>query len=168
MIKLLIFTFLILTLVIISVLLFQSVTSARTSEGFVKFIGKKNSIVFLEVADSPEKKAQGLMNRPSLGPHRGMVFIFRPATQVTFWMKDTLISLDMIFINKGKIVKIVKGAIPNQTDILYPSDFPVTEVIEVNSGFTDTHMIKVGDRLVFENIAQIDYSKGSKSMMALK
>lgn len=140
--------------------------SASALEGVAKFPPKKEATVFLEVAVTPDQKSKGLMNRPSLPQNRGMVFVFRPQTKVTFWMKDTLIPLDMIFVDKGKIVKIVKEAIPNQTEIVYPSDFEITEVVEVNGGFTDTHMISVGDLVQFENIAQIDYSTKSKLMVA--
>ena len=147
-----------LSLILTLVLIVQPVISAESQEGFVRFIGKPNSKVFLEVAVTEAEKAKGLMNRPSLAENRGMVFIFRPAKQITFWMKDTLISLDMIFVNKGKIIKIAKNATPNQTTTLYPSDSVVTEVIEVNGGFTDKFMIKAGDRVVFKNISQIDYS----------
>ncbi len=145
-------------LTLISSFLLQPVISADAQEGFIKFIGRPHSKVFLEVAVTSEEKEKGLMNRPNLAENRGMVFVFRPAQQITFWMKDTLISLDMIFINKGKIVKIAKNAAPNQTSILYPSDIPVTEVVEVNGGFADQYKIKVGDRVVFKDIPQIDYS----------
>ena len=153
-----------------TILLFplQAVISANTQEGFIKFLGKKNAVVFLEVADTPEKKEKGLMNRPSLPQNRGMVFIFKPKTKVTFWMKDTLIPLDMIFIDRGRIVKIVKSALPNQTDILYPSDYAVTEVVEVNGGYSDKHNITAGDRIAFKNIPQIDYSKNSNMMTVTK
>ncbi len=145
-------------LVLILVLSLQPVFSADSKESFVKFIGKPGSKVFLEVAVTEAEKEKGLMNRPSLAENRGMVFVFRPARQITFWMKDTLITLDMIFVNKGKIVKIAKNAAPNQTSTLYSSDTSVTEVIEVNGGFSDKFMISVGDKVVFKDIPQIDYS----------
>lgn len=128
----------------------------------------KDSIVSLEIADSIEEKSKGLMDRTSLDKNKGMVFIFRPPQRVTFWMKDTLISLDMIFINKGQIVNIVKNAKPNQIDILYPSEAEVTEVVEVNAGFTDEHKINIGDKITFENIPQIDYSTKPKLMILSK
>ena len=106
------------------------------------------------------------MNRPSLPNNKGMVFIFRPARQVTFWMKDTLISLDMIFINKGKIIKIVKNAEPNQTTTLYSSGKEVTEVVEVNGGFADKYNIMADDRVVFKNISKIINPK--RSSMTIK
>ena len=153
---------------ILIVLLFQHPLASLALEGFIKFPGKKLATVKLEIADTDAKRSKGLMNREKLENNRGMVFVFRPKRKVTFWMKDTLISLDMIFIDKGKIVKVIKDAIPNQIDILYHSDFEVTEVVEVNSGFVDTHMINVGDRIKFKNIAQIDYSTKSMLMITSK
>ena len=150
------------------IVLLHSDNYAKALEGIVKFQGRSDANVILEIAVTDEEKAKGLMNRASLPENRGMVFVFRPARSVTFWMKDTLISLDMIFINKGKIVKIVKSAIPIQTQILYPSDFEVTEVIEVNGGFTDKYMIETGSTIQFENISQIDYSGKSQLMIVGK
>ena len=124
-------------------------------DALIKFIGK-NIAVSLEVAITAAEKEKGLMNRPSLPNNRGMVFIFRPPRQVTFWMKDTLIPLDMIFINKGKIVKIAKNAEPNQTTTLYSSGKEVTEVVEVNGGFSDKYNIMTGDRVIFKNIPKIN------------
>ncbi len=137
------------------ILFFLLTVPAFAKEGLVKFKsnipGKKTISVLLEIAITEEEKAKGLMNRSHLAPNRGMVFIFRPAKQVTFWMKDTLISLDMIFINKGKIVNIVKNAEPNQTQIVYPSVFDTSEVVEVNGGFSDKYMIEIGNEVVFKN-----------------
>ena len=155
----------ILLLIIVLFCFFQSSNYAKALEGVVKFPGKKNVFVFLEIAVTPDEKQKGLMNRPSLPANRGMVFVFRPSQKVTFWMKDTLIPLDMIFVQKGKIVKIVKNAIPNQTEILYPSDSEVTEGLETNGGFVDKNGIKAGDVVAFENIPQIDYSGKSKLMV---
>ena len=152
----------------VCIVLLHSDNYAKALEGIVKFPGKPDATVVLEIAVSDEEKAKGLMKRPNLPQNRGMVFVFRPARLVTFWMKDTLISLDMIFIDKGRIVKIAKNAIPIQTQILYPSDFEVTEVIEVNGGFTDKYMIETGSTVQFENIAQIDYSGKSQLMIVGK
>ena len=152
--------------IIISILLFQPITSANALEGLIKFKSEnRNVTIYLETAVTDGQKTKGLMDRPELAKNRGMVFIFKPARKVTFWMKDTLISLDMIFINNGRIVKIAKNTAPNQTDTLYPSDFEVTEVVEVNGGFSDTNMIEVGSLITFENIPQIDYSVKSKLMI---
>ncbi len=153
---------------IVCIVLLHSDNYAKALEGIVKFQGRSNANVILEIAVTEEEKTKGLMNRPSLPANRGMVFVFRPARLVTFWMKDTLIPLDMIFINRGRIVKIVKNAIPNQTQIVYPSDFEATEVIEVNGGFADKYTIETGSTVQFENISQIDYSRKSKLMIVGK
>ena len=155
------------SLAILTILIFLFITpqTSFALEGLARFGAKSDVVVFLETAVTEEEKSKGLMNRPSLAENRGMVFIFKPARKITFWMKNTLISLDMIFINRGHIVKIVKNAIPNQTTTVYPSDFDITEVIEVNGGFSDAHDIKAGDRVKFENISDIDYSTMSKLMI---
>ena len=145
----------------------QQVTSAKALDGIVKF-PRNNISVALEIADTDAEKTQGLMGRTNLPEKRGMVFVFRPARTVTFWMKDTLISLDMIFINRGKIVNIIKNAAPNQTNILYPSGSEVSEVIEVNGGFTNKYSIEPGDKVTFENIPSIDYSEKSMLMIVEK
>lgn len=154
--------------ILASVLFLLPANSVNALEGLARFDNRKETTVFLQVAATPEEKTKGLMNVTNLPSNRGMVFVFRPATTVTFWMKDTLISLDMIFVNNGEIVKIAKNTVPNQTSTLYPSDKAVTEVIEVNGGFSDAHGINIGDKVEFENIAQIDYSKKSSLMIIKK
>ena len=155
--------------VILFIILFSSPAFPSSAlEGVVKFVSKENTFVFLEVAATDEERTKGLMGRKSLDENRGMVFVFRPEREVSFWMKDTLIQLDMIFINRGKIIKVAKNVIPNRTDILYPSDNPVTEVVEVNGGFADRHMIEAGDSVVFENVAEIDYSKKPELKIIIK
>lgn len=149
-------------LIIIFNLFFAWNSPVQAELGFAKFVKKKGAKVFLDVALTQEQKNKGLMNKKDLPENKGMVFIFRPKEKVTFWMKDTLIPLDMVFIDRGKIVKIIKNTIPNQTSTLYPSEFPVTEVIEVNGGYTNKYLISVGDRVIFKNIPEIDYSVRSK------
>ena len=154
--------------ILASILFLSPANSVNALEGLARFDNRKDTIVFLQVAVTPEEKTKGLMNVTNLPSNRGMVFVFRPASAITFWMKDTLISLDMIFVNNGQIVKIAKNTVPNQTSTLYPSDKEVTEVIEVNGGFSDAHGISVGDKVEFENISQIDYSKKSTLMIIKK
>ena len=157
--------FLILTICLIY---FQQSSSAKALDGIAKFPLNNNTTISLEIADTDEEKTRGLMGRQNLPEKRGMIFIFKPERKVTFWMKDTLISLDMIFINKGKVVKIVKNALPNQTIVLYSSDTEVSEVIEVNGGFADKYMIVVGSNVVYENINDIEPSEKSSLMIVAK
>ncbi len=106
----------------------------------------------LEVAKTVSHHAQGLMNRSSLCPTCGMIFVFNYDIVQTFWMKNTLIPLDMIFVDKdGRIDNILTAQPePNTTDLnlkLYKSLSPVRYVIEINAGDTDKLSLKVGDYL---------------------
>lgn len=117
-----------------------------------KFIGKDNATVILETSITPEEKNKGLSFRNALPNNYGMVFVFRPEQKVNIWMKDTFISLDIIFIKNRAVVQIIKSTKPNQTYPMYESEVEITEFIEVNSGFLDKHNIKVGDKVIFEKI----------------
>jgi hypothetical protein len=105
-----------------------------------------------EVAKTPEKRAKGLMLRESLSQDKGMLFVFSEAEEQNFWMKNTLIPLDMIFISEDKkVTSIHKNAVPCEKDPCrsYPSNASAQYVVEVNAGFSDAHGIKVGDPVRF-------------------
>lgn len=102
----------------------------------------------VEVADTPAKTSKGLMNRTKMKSNEGMVFIFVMENEVTFWMKDTLIPLDMIFLDSNKkITKIFKNTKINQTSETYTG--VAKYVIEVNAGITDSENINLGDQITF-------------------
>jgi uncharacterized membrane protein (UPF0127 family) len=116
----------------------------QTSEGSV--------IINAEIADTDEKRERGLMFRKSLGKNDGMLFVFDDEKHVTFWMKDTLIPLDIIFISSnGTINEIKENVQPCLAEPceLYSSLYPVKYVLEVNANFTRSNGIEVGDRVVF-------------------
>ncbi|MBC8495201.1 DUF192 domain-containing protein [archaeon] len=101
----------------------------------------------VEIADSFSVQMQGLMYREELGEYSGMLFIFPDEIERTFWMKNTLIPLDMIFIDSNmKIVKIVqaKPCIKDPCEH-YPSERAAMYVLEVNKGFSESHGIKEGN-----------------------
>lgn len=106
--------------------------------------------VAAEVADTPEKMSYGLMNRQSLGENNGMLFVYDEEQSVSFWMKDTYVSLDIIFMNSQKeIIYIEKNTTPLSTASITPDD-PVMYVLEVNAGYSDEKGLSVGDILSFE------------------
>ena len=106
-----------------------------------------------EIADANEEIVQGLSTRTTLGENSGMYFVLEKREIAKFWMKDMLFSLDIIWIDDGKIIGIVKEApTPSDKDIpTYTSPGPVTHVLEVNAGFSKEHNIKVGDRVEVVN-----------------
>jgi uncharacterized membrane protein (UPF0127 family) len=88
----------------------------------------------VEIADTDATREHGLMFRKSLGPNEGMLFDFGAPQPVSFWMKNTLISLDMLFIGPdGRVVSVAHNAVPmDETPI--PSGGPVTGVLEIRGG----------------------------------
>ncbi len=87
----------------------------------------------VEVAISPQQKAYGLMYRRALAPGTGMIFLFNPDEPVSFWMKNTYIPLDMLFIRRdGSIARIITARPLDLTPI--PSGEPVHAVLEIGGG----------------------------------
>lgn len=107
----------------------------------------------VEIAATPEKRELGLQYRRELPATRGMLFIFPVERDNSFWMKNTPIPLDMIFINRGlKIVGIVENAVPFSLEgrsVGAPSRY----VLEIRGGLSRRHGFKVGNSVRFENIA---------------
>jgi uncharacterized membrane protein (UPF0127 family) len=101
----------------------------------------------VEVARSPEEQARGLMHRQSLAPDRGMIFPYDPPQPVGFWMKNTLIPLDMIFIRPdGTIANIAANTVPLSLEMV-PSGEPVVAVLEIAGGRSAELGIKAGDKV---------------------
>jgi uncharacterized membrane protein (UPF0127 family) len=111
------------------------------------------SAVSVEVARGEAQLERGLMFREKLGPDEGMLFVFPEAGQHTFWMKNTLLPLDMIFIDEGRrVVGIVARAEPLSLEPRAAGG-PSRFVLEVNGGWSVAHGVAVGDRVTFEGDA---------------
>lgn len=110
----------------------------------------------LEVARTPGEQQIGLMCRTAMPADRGMVFVFDPARPIGFWMRNTLIPLDMIFIRQGRIVSIQSAAPPCKTPDcpLYGTSTPVEQVVELNSGTARKLGLTPGDAFKVEFLAQ--------------
>jgi uncharacterized membrane protein (UPF0127 family) len=103
----------------------------------------------VEVATTPAQLEQGLMFRQSLAPDAGMLFDFKAPQPVMMWMKNTLIPLDMLFVDaQGRIVNIHERAVPGSLATI-ESAAPVRAVIELNGGTAARLGIRPGDRVVF-------------------
>ncbi len=108
--------------------------------------------VDVELARTVAEQRKGLMGRRSLPENGGMLFLFDTTTVQSFWMKNTLIPLDMVFISDdGHVVGIVERAEPlteTQRSVGRPSRY----VLEVNGGWCAAHGVRAGDRVRFEDV----------------
>jgi uncharacterized membrane protein (UPF0127 family) len=101
----------------------------------------------VELALNDAERSRGLMFREKLGPYDGMLFDFHQDAPVSFWMKNTLIPLDMVFIaGDGTVKHVHANAVPLSTDAI-PSQFPVRAVLEINGGSARLLGIKPGDKV---------------------
>lgn len=111
-----------------------------------------NSQLFkAEIADTQEKRTAGLSGRTDLAEDQGMLFIFPQEGIYPFWMKDMLIPLDFVWINKGVVIDLSKNIPPplNSTDppaSLIPTK-TIDMVFELTAGSIDLYQIKIGDRV---------------------
>ncbi len=109
--------------------------------------GPRTHRFIVEVARSPQEQATGLMNRESLAPDRGMIFPYDPPEMAAFWMKNTLIPLDMIFVRKdGTIARIEANTIPLSLESV-PAGEPVAAVLELAGGRSAELGIGPGDKV---------------------
>lgn len=109
--------------------------------------GKRHALV-VEVAVSERQLAQGLMFRTTMAPDAGMLFDFGQARSISMWMKNTLMPLDMLFIDgKGVIRGITADTVPMSTTVI-SSPGPVRAVLELNAGTAARLGLKAGDRVV--------------------
>lgn len=115
------------------------------------------TVVTLEVARSEPERSRGLMHRTSMPERAGMIFLFERPGLYPFWMKNTLIPLDMFWTDtSGKIVWIAESVPPCKADPCpeYPPKAVASYVIETNAGFAKRHGVKVGDVVTLRKLAK--------------
>lgn len=106
----------------------------------------------VEVAADDETRTRGLQGRPSLGENQGMLFIFPEARPYTFWMKDTLIPLDIIWMDQARrVVHIGSNIPPCQEDPcdVYSPPMPAVYVLELNANKAEDIGLHIGEYLQF-------------------
>ena len=121
-----------------------------TKEGELTFtdsLGTLKAKIDLEIADNDYERQLGLMNRKEMKENEGMLFIFPIQGNQSFWMRNTLISLDMFFVNDQKQIVTIHKNTKILSDQSYPATQPSIYVVEVLAGFTDKHNIRVGDKI---------------------
>ncbi|SDZ35293.1 hypothetical protein SAMN05444004_11167 [Jannaschia faecimaris] len=132
---------------------FATGVAAKTADagcapGIVDIRGDFGSIRFrVELALTPQEQARGLMYRETMPRGAGMLFVYPREANVAFWMRNTLIPLDMIFVDaSGVIVRVHDNAVPlDETPI--PAGAPTLAVLEINGGMAGKIGIDAGDEL---------------------
>jgi len=119
--------------------------------------GTLDSSVTVEIADNSSERRRGLMNRESLCGDCGMLFVYPDQDYRAFWMKNTSIPLDIIFISEDQEVVNVEKAGPepgvaDENLTKYYSDEPVKYVVEVNQGYAERKSIEEGTNVLFRSI----------------
>lgn len=121
--------------------------AAPTTPGTVGTIVVGETPFSVEYAVTDEEKAKGLMNRESLPDDYGMWFVFSHPVEEQFWMKDTLIPLDIIFVGENmKVVHISESAVPKSLEMI-SSPVPFMYVLEINAGKSAEYGLEVGDNV---------------------
>lgn len=106
----------------------------------------------VDIADDTEERQQGLMFVEEMKDNKGMIFVYDKPRNLAFWMKNTLIPLDIIYIGENyRVVSIAKNAQPCENDPCksYSSNVEAQYVLEINGGLSDEYGIEVGDKVDF-------------------
>jgi uncharacterized protein len=102
-----------------------------------------------EIADSDSEREKGLMYRESLNENEGMLFVFEREKKLNFWMKNTLIPLDIAYIDRNGIINEIYHMKPLDVSVTYNSIKPAMFALEVNLGWFSRHKIKTGTKIEF-------------------
>lgn len=146
------------------------VYSQEYDEELLKIIDGERELSFrIELADTPARRATGLMHRQTMPVDAGMLFCFDTTKPVFMWMKNTILPLDMIFVREdGTIATIAKNTVPYSEEVISSGE-PVLFVLELNAGASSKFNIKNENRLVHSSISScalrgngVDASSSSK------
>lgn len=155
-------THLILCLIGLSVLGIGSTASlvygqgvSTTGNGLGTINTPSGTTLFVEIADSPDKRTQGLMFRPSMAPDRGMLFQFPEQGDHTFWMKNTLISLDMLWLDESGTILHLEANVPtcprkDDGCPRYRAPAKSLQVLELNAGMAKKLDLTTGSQLTID------------------
>lgn len=125
----------------------ESVQRLETQPLMIRSARGKQSFFTVEVADETNEQRTGLMFRQSLGKNEGMIFIYEKPRMLGMWMKNTLISLDMVFVSEdGKVINVHQNAVPGSLESIRSFGLS-TAVLEILGGRADALGIKTGDQV---------------------
>lgn len=128
-------------------------TPVFRKDGELKFVrsnpNKVIATINIELADDDAEREQGLMYRKEMAENAGMLFLMSTEEIQAFWMKNTIISLDILYVDSNRrIVSIHRKCKPYSLNPI-SSEKPASFVVEVNAGYAEKHGIKVGDLIAF-------------------
>lgn len=106
--------------------------------------------VEVAVADEQQERNEGLMNVSELPENRGMLFLFEEQQSLSFWMANTPLSLDIIYVNESMEIVRIHHSVTPYSEESFPSGEPARYVVEVNGGFCVAHDIREGMRVAIE------------------
>lgn len=107
--------------------------------------------LYVELATDPQSREQGLMYRTEMASDAGMLFIFETPSVLSFWMKNTYIPLDIIFLDANlRVVAVHENTTPNQINETYASFVPAKYALETNAGWVQNSGLTEGDTLVIK------------------
>lgn len=136
---------------LLSILIALPVLAAPIFSKKTLLLGGKQ--ISVEIADTDEKREYGLMNREKMPADQGMLFIFKSEEILSFWMKNTLIPLNIGYFDKNRVLVSKTEMIPASPMDLYPKTYPSEKpamyALEMNTGWFDKNKIKLGDRFEF-------------------
>jgi uncharacterized membrane protein (UPF0127 family) len=138
--------------------------AAAAAENVPQCIAPDGSRLVLELALTPKEQETGLMYRDKLEPDRGMLFVFERDDFLSFWMKNTLIPLDIVWFDAaGRVVDVKEGAQPCKADPCpkFSNGRPARAVLLVNAGFATAHGLKPEAAARFQGVPR--FPAGAKS-----
>ena len=120
---------------------------ADGSLDFVSSEGRVLASITIEIADTPQARAVGLMGRKGLDDSMGMLFVHETAGPKSYWMRNTPTALDIIFVSaKGRVIHIAADTQP-MSDTIYTSNGPAQYAVEVPAGFCSRHGVVEGTEI---------------------
>ena len=137
---------------LVAAITFAALVACHAGEPWVEVKGKR---FYVEIADDDRSRTRGLMFRDELADNRGMLFIFRQEAPRSFWMRNTRIPLDIIYLDRDlRVVSVTHNARPCRTQRCptYPSEGPAMYVLEVNAGQAQALGLEKGDVLTVGNL----------------
>ncbi|MDD9911934.1 MAG: DUF192 domain-containing protein [Alphaproteobacteria bacterium] len=134
-----------------ALLLLSGCTEATEQEAQLVLKGEGKQIVIgIDIADEPEEREKGLMGRTDLQQGEGMLFTWQEPVEVQMWMKDTSLSLDMLFVRDGEVLGVISHTTPYSEKLLGIGQ-PIDAVLEVLAGEAERLGIRTGWQIELKN-----------------